>query len=382
MDALVTPISFLLIIIVGYLFKRAGRFKDRDYRIVQRIVFGITIPCVIINSFVGSEHDASLLWITLFSFACSFIPLIIMYAVTWRKPVEERAFEMLNVTGFNTGNFCLPVVQSYYGPGAVIVAVMFDIGNSATISSFMNVFTTSTLHISPDRPLSEQAHEKGMTTLPYTPPTDAHARRLEHRAKLRRALKSLFSSVPFDIYIVMIVLMLMHIELPQWLADICAPGGERQRLLLHAHGGHAHGAAHLLGRGENREPCDRMASRARSNLRRGGMVSAAIRRADAQDRDDDVPVALHGVRHAVHRPCAGQCAAGGIHTVGDGDHLAHLHQPGVRAGLAQQLLDGGDDGADGLATMRDRVLLLRRHIRGGQRFDEAPGAVGLVVGNE
>ncbi|MDD6373902.1 MAG: AEC family transporter [Bifidobacteriaceae bacterium] len=224
MDALVTPISFLLIIIVGYLFKRAGRFKDRDYRIVQRIVFGITIPCVIINSFVGSEHDASLLWITLFSFACSFIPLIIMYAVTWRKPVEERAFEMLNVTGFNTGNFCLPVVQSYYGPGAVIVAVMFDIGNSATISSFMNVFTTSTLHISPDRPLSEQAHEKGMTTLPYTPPTDAHARRLEHRAKLRRALKSLFSSVPFDIYIVMIVLMLMHIELPQWLADICAPG--------------------------------------------------------------------------------------------------------------------------------------------------------------
>lgn len=224
MNALVTPLSFLLIIAAGYLFKRTGRFRERDYRIVQRIVFGITIPCVIINSFVGAEHDTGLLWITLFSFLCSSIPLVIMYAVTWRKPVEERAFEMLNVTGFNTGNFCMPVIQAYYGPTAVITAVMFDIGNSAVISSFMNVFTTGTLHISPDKPLSEQAHPRGATRLPAVRPTTPEARRLARRAQLRRALRSLFSSLPFDIYIVMVALMLAHVQLPGWLGQVTAPG--------------------------------------------------------------------------------------------------------------------------------------------------------------
>lgn len=224
MNALITPFSFLLIIIAGYLFKRAGWFRDRDYRIIQRAVFDITIPCVLINSFVTSEHDTSLLIITGFSFLCSIIPLIIMYLVTWRRPVEERAFEMLNVTGFNSGNFCLPVTQAYYGSSAVVDAMMFDIGNSAVISSFMNVFTTGMLHIDPSKPLSEQTHTPGVTVLPYTPPTDPQARRLQRRASARRAVKSLFSSLPFDIYMVLIVLMLAHVDLPQWLAQVTQPG--------------------------------------------------------------------------------------------------------------------------------------------------------------
>lgn len=109
MNALITPLSFLLIILAGYLFKRTGWLHDRDYRIIQRAVFTITIPCVIINGFATSPHDTSQLAIT--AFACSVIPLVIMYAVTWRKPVEERAFEMLNVTGFNTG--VLPVTELF-----------------------------------------------------------------------------------------------------------------------------------------------------------------------------------------------------------------------------------------------------------------------------
>lgn len=224
MNALITPFSFLLIILAGYLFKRTGWFHDRDYRIIQRAVFTITIPCVIINSFASSPHSTSLLIITGFSFLCSIIPLVIMYAVTWRRPVEERAFQMLNVTGFNTGNFCMPVTQAYFGPAAVVDAMMFDIGNSAVISSFMNVFTTGTLHIDPTKPLSDQAHAKGVTVLPYTPPTDPQARRLQRRATFRRSVKSLFLSVPFDIYLVMIALMLAHVDLPQWLATITQPG--------------------------------------------------------------------------------------------------------------------------------------------------------------
>lgn len=224
MNALITPLSFLLIILAGYLFKRTGWFHDRDYRIIQRVVFTITIPCVIINGFATSPHNTSQLAITAFAFACSVIPLVIVYAVTWRRPVEERAFMMLNVTGFNTGNFCMPVTQAYFGPAAVVDAMMFDIGNSAVISSFMNVFTTSTLHIDPTKPLSDQAHARGVTVLPYIRPTDLHARRLQRHATVRRSLASLFRSLPFDIYLLMIALMLLHVNLPHWMATLTQPG--------------------------------------------------------------------------------------------------------------------------------------------------------------
>ena len=41
MSALIQPIALLLIILTGYLFKRAGRFKDRDYRILQTAMFDL-----------------------------------------------------------------------------------------------------------------------------------------------------------------------------------------------------------------------------------------------------------------------------------------------------------------------------------------------------
>ena len=44
MSALIQPIALLLIILTGYLFKRAGRFKDCDYRILQTAMFDLVLP--------------------------------------------------------------------------------------------------------------------------------------------------------------------------------------------------------------------------------------------------------------------------------------------------------------------------------------------------
>ena len=39
MSTLIQPIALLAIILTGYLFKRAGKFKNRDYRIMQVALF-------------------------------------------------------------------------------------------------------------------------------------------------------------------------------------------------------------------------------------------------------------------------------------------------------------------------------------------------------
>ena len=63
---------------------------------------------------------------------------------------------MLNGAGFNLGCFSFPVVQSFWGAGAVVPAAMFDIGNCIMVAAGTNVLTQQLLHIRPGKTLAEQ----------------------------------------------------------------------------------------------------------------------------------------------------------------------------------------------------------------------------------
>lgn len=118
MSALIQPIALLLIILAGYLFKRAGLFKDRDYRIIQTIIFNLVLPGAIVYSFATNPHDSSMLLISLFGLIIAFIPPVVVFLASRHRPVQDRAFMMLNGSGFNVGCFCFPVVQAFLGHGA------------------------------------------------------------------------------------------------------------------------------------------------------------------------------------------------------------------------------------------------------------------------
>ena len=113
MSTLIQPIALLAIILTGYLFKRAGKFKNRDYRIMQVALFNLVLPCAIIYSFATNPHDSSMLWISVFGFVVAFIPPVLIFLTTRHTPVQDRAFTMLNGSGFNIGCFCFPVVQAF-----------------------------------------------------------------------------------------------------------------------------------------------------------------------------------------------------------------------------------------------------------------------------
>lgn len=52
-QALIQPVTLLLIIAVGYMFKRFGLFGPRDYRVLQTAEFNLVLPGAIIYSFAG-----------------------------------------------------------------------------------------------------------------------------------------------------------------------------------------------------------------------------------------------------------------------------------------------------------------------------------------
>ena len=200
MTAILKPIAFLLIIVAAYLVKRAGLFKPRDYRVMQVVVFDFTLPASIIVSFATNPHHLSMLLISVFAIVFGLLPLLLVYAATRRKPVADRAFLMLNCSGFN-------------------------IGNSVIVTAGSNVMTTSLLHINMDRPLTEQ-HAGAAPTLPYSKPRDKDARRLARRAKAKQILKGFLTSVPFDVYLLMIVVMIFSIHIPAFVPTLLQPMAE------------------------------------------------------------------------------------------------------------------------------------------------------------
>lgn len=214
--------TLVLIILAGYLCKRCGLFGAKDYRVLQTAEFNLVLPGAIIYSFATNPHDLHLLWVSVFAVIVAAIPPICIFLTTRRTPVTRRTFLMLNGSGFNIGCFSFPVLQSLIGPAALVPAAMFDVGNSVMVAAGTNVMTQSLLHIQPGKTLAEQ-HASDAPTLPHQRPQDKDARRLARHGMYRTVAKGFFSSASFDTYLLMIVLMLMQVPIPSWIATICQP---------------------------------------------------------------------------------------------------------------------------------------------------------------
>ncbi|MCI1649528.1 AEC family transporter [Bifidobacterium tibiigranuli] len=222
MSAIIQPTTLLLIILAGYLFKRTRLFGPLDYRVLQTAEFNLVLPGAIIYSFATNPHHISLLAISAFSLMAALLPALAIFLTSRHRPVSDRAFLMLNGSGFNVGCFCFPMLQSLLGPAALIPAAMFDIGNSVMVAAGTNVIMQTLLHIEPGKTLTQQ-HAGAAPTLPYTRPVDRDARRLRRRALRRNVARGFLTSPSFDTYMLMVLLTLIDFKLPAWTATVAQP---------------------------------------------------------------------------------------------------------------------------------------------------------------
>lgn len=59
-SVLVKVVSFIAVIVVGYLLKRVGFFRAEDFRLIAGLVLKVTLPCAIISNFTRIDVDAAL----------------------------------------------------------------------------------------------------------------------------------------------------------------------------------------------------------------------------------------------------------------------------------------------------------------------------------
>ena len=181
--------SFVAIIILGFVLKKIGVFKEEDFSVLSKITIRITLPAAIITSFAGKEIDPGLLVLLFLGMGCGVLYIILGFLLNRKNSREQQAFDILNLPGYNIGCFSMPFAQSFLGPMGVIATSLFDSGNAFICLG--GAFGVA----------SPVKAGRGFD--------------------FKRVFKALSRSVPFLTYLLMVVLNLLHIRVPGMVVE-CA----------------------------------------------------------------------------------------------------------------------------------------------------------------
>lgn len=155
-----------------------------DLVIISRIVLNIILPCAVISNFNNLKIDMSLLFLIFIGIICNLVTVGAGYLVALKKSDDEKAFNMINFSGYNIGCFAMPYVQNFLGPIGVVATCLFDAGNSL-------LCTGGTYSIA-----SAVAKTDGKTTL-------------------SSFIKKVFSSIPLNTYIIMLIVSYFNFQIPK-----------------------------------------------------------------------------------------------------------------------------------------------------------------------
>lgn len=180
-EVLIKAFVFVAIILLGYTLRRVGFFKEEEFYTLSKIVLKITLPAAIVANFSQAEISPFMLLFSLLAFVSGVVLIAAGFFISGRKGGDERAFNILNVSGYNIGNFSMPFAQGFLGPVGVVTTSLFDTGNA--VICLGGAYSVAKM-------------AKG------------------GRAAVWPIVKTLARSIPFDAYVVMTVLCLLHIRLP------------------------------------------------------------------------------------------------------------------------------------------------------------------------
>lgn len=120
----------IIIISLGYLLKRSNLIKESDGEAISRIVFNLTLPCLILISFNNIKIDFSLIFIMINGFVYGVFLAFLGYLVFKRESRKVKGMMMMIVPGFNIGLFAYPLVEGIWGQEGIKYFGMFDMGNA------------------------------------------------------------------------------------------------------------------------------------------------------------------------------------------------------------------------------------------------------------
>ena len=180
----------MVIIGLGYIFKKLNIIKEDDGDGVSRIIFNVTLPALIITTFNSMKIDTSLIFITLISLIFGFLMSILGITIFRNEQRKLRGTLSMLLTGLNVGLFAYPLVESIWGKEGLKYFGMFDMGNS--IATFVFCYLIAS-YFSSD----------------------------EAKIDYKRVLKKLLTSIPLMSYMLTLIINLSGFHYPTPFVGMC-----------------------------------------------------------------------------------------------------------------------------------------------------------------
>lgn len=181
-EILINAGCYVAIILLGFILRVVGFFKEGDFRVLSQIALKITLPAAVIVSMSNADLQMNMLTISALGLGCGAVYILMACLFTSRKDKDRRAFTVLNLPGYNIGLFAMPFISGFLGPMGVVTTSLFDTGNAV-------VCLGGSYGIA-------QGIKSGS------------------KFSLGRVLKALLTSIPFMTYVIMITSNLTGISLP------------------------------------------------------------------------------------------------------------------------------------------------------------------------
>lgn len=122
-----------LIIMLGYLLKRFGVFRESDGEVLAKVALNITLPAIILLNVPSVPLNGSNILLPFIGLGCSVLMVLLGLFIFRRQAPLDRGLSMTAAPGYNIGLFAIPLVSGLYGSAGITRFALFDLGNAFAI---------------------------------------------------------------------------------------------------------------------------------------------------------------------------------------------------------------------------------------------------------
>lgn len=204
-----TSSIYLFAMLFAFILKKVGLFHKEDKKILSNLIFYVTLPASLISGFTGAQVNVYYIVSILIGFGVNTVMVIAGQIASARKGRRMQAIYAVNASGFNMACIAIPFLSNFY-PDGVPYLCMFDVGDS--------FYTLGTTYALAQMRMSQENNEKNAKNSKEKElnKSDIH---------ILTVFKSLFTSVPFDVYFIMTVLSFLNYKLPDIVIQAADFGG-------------------------------------------------------------------------------------------------------------------------------------------------------------
>ncbi len=240
-----TSSIYLLTMLFAFVLKKVGLFHKEDKKTLSNLIFYVTLPASLISGFTGAQVNVYYVVSILIGFGVNTVMVIAGQLASARKGRKMQAIYAVNASGFNMACIAIPFLSNFY-PDGVPYLCMFDVGDSFYTLGTTYAIAQMRMGQADKEKLSTQQEniwknaEHSLSGNIYKETKENESGNIinndsvENNTKLKKSdiqisfiFKSLFTSVPFDVYFIMTILSFMNYKLPEIIiqaADFCGHG--------------------------------------------------------------------------------------------------------------------------------------------------------------